>query len=259
MRFSIHLAVSNHNGENRLPIDYQYIQSAVIYRILGAYDEEYATWLHNNGYQLESGKRFKLFCYSRFGFESYKTNPNDYTISFGGNSVKWTISFLPEKSTQEFVMGLFNGTEFTIGNRSHRVSFQVTSLENLPSPSFTETMEYTALSPVCIKQHINDHTLYLSPTDAHYSDGILKGLLSRYEAFHGKPFEGDISVFKFELLPGRVKSSLIDIKGIKVRGYTYSFRLTAPKELQQMAYEGGIGEECSQGFGYIDIIKSKIK
>ncbi len=252
MRFKLHLTLTDDNKHNCLPIDYQYMQSAVIYHILGSSDGEYATWLHDNGYQLANGKRFKLFLFSRFGFKSFKANPTDHTIEFRGSNVDWTISLLPERSTQEFVMGLFNGTEFTVGNRSHKVSFQVASLESLPSPSFTETMEYTALSPVCIKQHINDHTQYLSPTDAHYSDGILKGLLSRYEAFHGKPFEGDVSGFEFDLLPGKVKSSLIDIKGIKVRGYTYSFRLTAPKELQQIAYEGGIGEECSQGFGYIE-------
>lgn len=252
MRFTLHLTPIGNNKQNCLPIDYQYMQSAVIYHILGSSDEEYATWLHDNGYKLASGKRFKLFCFSRFGFKSFKANPTDHTIEFRGNNVDWTISFLPERSTQEFVMGLFNGTEFSIGNRSHRVSFQVTSLENLPSSTFKESMEYTAQSPVCIKLHVNDHTQYLSPTDAHYSDGILQGLLSRYEALKEKPFEGDITGFKFDLLPGRVKSALIDIKGIKVRGYTYSFRLTAPKELQQIAYEGGIGEECSQGFGFIE-------
>lgn len=252
MRFKLHLIPINSNEIHCLPIDYQYMQSAVIYHILGSSNEEYATWLHHNGYQLESGKRFKLFCYSRFDFEYYKVNPQDHTIRFRCKLVGWTINFLPKKSTQEFIQGLFNGTSFTIGNRYHRVGFQVVSLENLPSPSLAETMEYTAMSPVCIKQHIQSRTQYLSPTDAHYSDGILQGLLSRYEALHGKSFDGDITKFKFELLPGRVKSALVDIKGIKVRGYTYNFRLTAPLELQQIAFEGGIGEECSQGFGFIE-------
>lgn len=252
MRFTLHLLPTDDNKAKCLPIDYQYMQSAVIYHILGSSDEKYATWLHDNGYQLAGGKRFKLFCYSRFGFEKYRVNSNEHTIRFTGDRVDWTISFLQEKSTQEFVQGLFNGTKFTIGNRAHRVSFQVASLESFPSRPFSDTETYSAKSPVCIREHIQGRTQYLSPTDAHYSAAILKGLLSRYEALHVKPFDGDTSNFRFELLPGDVKHKLVEIKGINVRGYIYDFRLTAPPELQHIAYDGGIGEECSQGFGFIE-------
>lgn len=63
-----------------------------------------------------------------------------------------------------------------------------------------------------------------------------------------------MSGFRFELEERTVKSSLINIKGVYMRGYRYRFRLIAPVELQKIAYDGGLGEECSQGFGFIERI-----
>lgn len=260
MRFRLHLALSEDNRTNCLPIDYQYMQSAVIYKILGSSDETFSVWLHDNGYQLDNGKRFKLFCYSRFDLSSYRVDTLVKTIRLNDRRMEWTIGFLPERSTQEFVQGLFNGTQFTIGGRFNHISVQVTGLEIQPplcgstalSDDSIMDINYTATSPVCVKQHLQGHTHYLSPTDAHYVDGILKGLLSRYEALYGQPFGGGTSKFSFELLPGKVRPSLVDIKGIKVRGYRYNFRLTAPIALHHIAYDGGIGEQCSQGFGFIE-------
>ena len=83
MRFRLVLDVNRHAFGSRLPINYQYEQSAAIYRILSSADESYAEWLHDNGFRLESGKTFKLFTYSRFKIDEY---------------------FLTEVNTQEFLV-----------------------------------------------------------------------------------------------------------------------------------------------------------
>lgn len=64
MRFKLTLQVNRQAFGNVLPINYQYEQSAVIYRILSRANKEFSLWLHENGYMLENGKRFKLFAYS---------------------------------------------------------------------------------------------------------------------------------------------------------------------------------------------------
>ena len=58
MRFNLVLEVNKHAFGNMLPINYQYEQSAAIYRILSSADEAYASWLHDNGSRLENGKTF---------------------------------------------------------------------------------------------------------------------------------------------------------------------------------------------------------
>ena len=57
MKFKITLNINRKHGD-LLPFNYQYEQSAVIYRILAQADTQYASWLHENGYQLNGSKRF---------------------------------------------------------------------------------------------------------------------------------------------------------------------------------------------------------
>lgn len=255
MRFLLHLSAIGSNNDTILPIDYQYFQSAVIYKILALASEDFASWLHENGYLLNGAKRFKLFCYSRFKLGKYQLDRDRQLLRLIDRRADWLISFLPERSTLEFVQGLFCSSNFIIGDKKHRVCFHIDGLELLPPLNVEETSQiyttvYDAISPVCIKEHRDRGIQYLSPADTHYAEGILKGLLSRYEALNRKPFYADTSTFRLEPL-SEPKSTLIKIKDIKVRGYRYKFSLTAPAALHHIAYDGGIGEQCSQGFGFI--------
>ncbi|WP_367281913.1 CRISPR-associated endoribonuclease Cas6 [Tunicatimonas pelagia] len=42
----------------------------------------------------------------------------------------------------------------------------------------------------------------------------------------------------------------------KIIGYTYNLTLTAPPEVQQLAYYAGLGEDNSMGFGFLEELKS---
>jgi CRISPR-associated endoribonuclease Cas6 len=65
MRFKLTLKVNREVFGDILPLSYQYELSAAIYKILSKADAEYATWLHNNGFELNPQKKFKLFTFSR--------------------------------------------------------------------------------------------------------------------------------------------------------------------------------------------------
>lgn len=197
-----------------------------------------------------------MFCYSPFIFEKVKPLPEAGCLNIIGEKVVWYISFIPEKSTFEFIQGIFAHQSFTIGNKEHRVAFDVIGVEAMPMPQLSEEMIFQALSPICVKLHKENKTQYLSPDNPMFADGILKGLKARYESIHGQPFDMNDKEFSFELTDNKVKSKLITIKAntlyeSRVRGYLCSFRMKAPLELMKIAYEGGVGEQCSQGFGFI--------
>ena len=262
MKFKLTLKIDRKHGD-LLPFNYQYEQSAVIYRILAQADTQYASWLHENGYQLNGSKRFKLFCYSPFIFEKVRPLPKEGCLNIIGERTTWYISFIPEKSTLEFFLGIFTHQSFTIGNKEHRVAFGVAGVEAMPMPPLSEDMTFQALSPICVKQHEGGKTVYLSPDNPKFAAGILKGLKARYESIHGQPFDMNDNAFAFELTGNKVKAKLITIKAntpyeSRVRGYLCSFRMKAPLELMKIACEGGIGEQCSQGFGFIEIKKETI-
>ncbi|MCO6024340.1 CRISPR-associated endoribonuclease Cas6 [Prevotella cerevisiae] len=263
MRFKLTLTVDRGRYGDCLPINYQYEQSAVIYKLLASADERYSSWLHDNGFQLDNGKRFKLFCYSRFEFEKYRIIPKAGCINIIGDRVEWLISFLPEKSTSEFIEGLFAHQEFVLGNQDFQVAFSVRKVEALTPVTFQKEMKFLTLSPVCIREREGLRRQYLVPGSEHYNQAVLKGLLSRYKAYYHRDFQGDLSAFCLEIL-SQPKSVLVTIKSgtaqqTRVRGFMYHFKLTAPGELLHVAFEGGIGEECSQGFGCIGLEDSGCK
>lgn len=259
MKFKITLNINRKHGD-LLPFNYQYEQSAVIYRILAQADTQYASWLHENGYQLNGSKRFKLFCYSPFIFERVRPLTKEGCLKIIGERATWYISFIPEKSTLEFIQGIFAHQSFTIGNKEYSVAFDVVGVEAMPMPQLSEDMTFQAMSPICVKLHEDNKTQYLSPDNPKFAQGILKGLLARYESIHEQPLDMEDTSFAFLLTDNKVKAKLITIKAntpyeSRVRGYLCTFRMKAPLELMKIAREGGIGEQCSQGFGFIKMKK----
>ncbi len=260
MRFKLTLEVNKRAFGDVLPINYQYEQSAVIYRILSRASEDFASWLHDNGFTLENGKQFKLFCFSRLKIEKRQLLPKEERLRILSDVVEWQISFLPEKSTEKFIQGIFSNQTFEIGDKISVVQFHVRNVEVLPAPDYTEEMEFSTMSPMCLRCRQDDGGVeYLSPLDARASQAILSSLLSRYEAFYGHPF-GGAPDFQFTLL-NEPKSVLVKIKAgtleqTKVRGFMCQFRMKAPIELMKIMYESGIGEESAQGFGCVRGMKS---
>lgn len=260
MRFKLTLEVNNRAFGNILPINYQYEQSAVIYRILSRANEEYATWLHDNGFSIGgAGKRFKLFSYSRLIIEKFRILRESERLAILSTPIYWYISFLPENSTEKFIQGLFANQQFEIGDKKTVVKFRVANVEVLQSPEFKDEMTFNALSPICIRNKRADGGIdYLHPADSLYEKALLDGLMSRYQIFNKRPYPGQ-SFLHLETL-SEPKSALVKIKAgteaqTNVRGYLYKFKIQAPSDLIRLMYESGMGEECSQGFGCVEVME----
>lgn len=259
MRFKLTLYVNKQAFGNELPLRHQYEQSAAIYRILSKADSSYSEWLHSNGYTLESGKRFKLFTFSRFEVSRFHIDKSTARFKILTDTVIWYISFLPEHGTENFIQGLFMDQSFEIGDKISTVQFQVAHIEMLPTPNFSDEMIFNALSPICVKQKQEDGRVkYLELNDTCVNGILINSLLAKYHSFYGKPYVGGIFL---ELTPlDKLYHSTVTIKAntpqqTKVKGYCCKFRMKAPVELMKVAYESGLGEECSQGFGCIGVIE----
>src|SRR5574344_908739 len=200
MRFKLKLDVNKQVYGNILPISYQYEASSLIYKTLAKASEEYAFWLHENGFRLENGKQFKLFTFSRLKIEQRKILQESERIAILCDEVEWQITFLPEKSTEKFIQGVFSNQVFEIGDKISRVQFRVRSIEAMQPLKYSDEMEFTTMSPLCLRSKQEDGRIqYLSPSDPLAERAILTGLLSRYEAYYQKPFDGKTD-FSFTLL-----------------------------------------------------------
>lgn len=252
MRFKLILEVNKKAYGNIIPINYQYEQSAAIYKILSYGDKEYAEWLHENGFKLDNGKTFKLFTFSRFKIEKRKIL-ND-RIQILSDTIEWQISFLPEKSTEKFITGIFNNQIFEIGDKKSCVQFIVKSIEVIPLPDFSESMQFCTMSPMCLKFKREDGKIdYISPKDVRAKRMLFVGLTEKYYSVHGVKQDFSINDIVFDVL-NDPKPALITIKSgsdaqTKVKGYMFKFRINAPVELLKVMYDAGAGSLCSQGFG----------
>lgn len=217
-------------------------------------DVRYAQWLHDNGFVAEY-KRFKLFTFSRLIVPHYGIDKEHQRLIINSDTVDWHIGFLPEKSTQQFIQGIFHDQAIEISDRISGATFAIREIQVMPPLMYAPVMEFQTLSPICVSQRNEQgKTGYLSPDAPNYAEGLLTGLLARYKALYGHDYDGDASI-DFQLL-GNAKPVLVKIKAgtpaqTFVKGYQCKFRLALPEELMRIAYEGGLGEKCSMGFGMI--------
>ncbi len=257
MRFKLTLSIDKHAFGTRIPLNYQYECSAAIYKILANADKDFSEWLHQNGFKTESGKRFKLFTFSRLNVPKYRIEKEFLNIQ--SDTVEWQISFLPERSTQEFIQGLFQNQTLEIGTREANVRFSVRNVEVMPPPQLKESMNYESLSPICIAlKRDNQQDLYIAPDHPEAARLIKQNLLEKYRAMHRQEFPLTDFPFGINVL-NRPKSSLITIKAntpqqTQIRGFMCKFNLTAPEELQKILYETGCGSKNSTGFGMVSTI-----
>lgn len=263
MRFIITLRVNARKFGRSLPLNYQYEMSAAIYKTLSSCSEDFASWLHNNGFKTDEGKQFKLFTFSRFNIPSFRILRQSNQLELLSDQVFWQISFLPENSTQTFIGGVFENRVFEIGNKDSRVEFEVESIEVVPPPSFQESMVYNTLSPIfvsCTDENGRDHY----PKDSHefktsewVREVLLSNLVDKYSAFYGEEFQGE-KYLNFITLT-EPKSKLVTLKSgtdaqTHLRGFECKIVVSTPPELQRLAYDSGLGALNSQGFGCLEVI-----
>jgi CRISPR-associated endoribonuclease Cas6 len=252
MRFKLSLHIDKSVFGDKLPLNYTYELSSVVYKIFSKSDKEFAIWLHENGFS-SGNKKFKLFTFSRLHVPLFRIEGEFMHIL--SDTVEWQISFLPERSTLEFISGVFQNQTFELGTRQANVRFNVYEISVMPPPIFPETMEFETLSPICISlRRENEKVDYLSPDNPEALPIIRQNLLNKYFAFHGKEYDSKFD-FNFEVL-SKPKSVLVTIKSntpqqTRVRGFMCRFRMTAPLELMKVAYDAGVGEKGSTGFGMV--------
>lgn len=257
MRFRLKLEVLHSVKGNAMPINYQYELSSAIYKIIAKSDMNFAQWLHDNGFEYNN-KNFKLFSYSWLNVPRYTIDKERERLIINSDFVEWHISFLPEISTQQFIKGLFEDQFIEISDNISGVIFKVKEIQLMPTIEYASEMEFITISPICVSfRNEFGSTDYLSPKAPNYKEGLLSGLLSKYSAFYGDDCQM-VQNIDFQVI-GQFKPVLVKIKANTpaqtfVKAYNYRFKLSLPEPLMHIAYNCGLGEKCSMGFGMIKVV-----
>ena len=239
----------------RLPINYNYFLSGVIYQFLKESDPEYAQFLHQDGYEVEN-RRFKLFTFSQL---MAQRNIQDDQIHFR-SPLTWYVSSSQEQFLANFAAALMQTGILQIEH--HRLRVQ--DVEVLRQPRFGPQTTFRCLSPITmstVRERADKLvTHYCLHDDPQFSELVRQNLIRKYEAvYRHSPEEKSFAMtFDQEYIDkrkGRV-TRLVDYKGIKIRGVLSPFHVIGAPELIHIGYECGFGDKNSMGFGMVEVLRS---
>lgn len=238
-----------------LRFNYEYALSSWIYHRLNSADREFATWLHEKGFDLQNSNRsYKLFTFSAIkSTKPFKIVPKQ-GIQLTHGEAELTLSFLLEEASEHFMTGLFQAQELRINQRGEPALFKVMHVAIESEPAFQSTMAFHASKPVFVAQYVEDRKLplYLSPADDGYGHQIIENLRSKAQAL-GWPSEGEAH---WQLKGSSIKPKVLSIKENKFKAYQYSFELTAPPTLMRIGYYAGFGSKNSSlGLGFCTLAR----
>lgn len=241
-----------------IPINHQHLMTGAVYRFLERADAGYARFLHDEGYSDEEGepagrRRFKLFTFSPL--RAPQRRVQGAVLWLGPGIAEWLVASPVHKFLMEFASGLLAEPLLQVGAQS----FPVVLAETLPAPLFSERQAFTCLSPVVVavadERDGRRSTRYLRPGDPEFGERARQNLLRKHRALHGSlPADPSLSLaFDAHYLAQRRGTKLIDFKGIRIVGAFCPFTLTGSPDLMALAYDCGLGEKNSSGFGMIAI------
>lgn len=239
-----------------IPLNYNYAVSALIYKTIAESSPEFAQTLHEKGF-IVGEKTFKLFTFSRFETKDAFIDFRSKRIFLNNPYIKLQVSSPIDEFLKNFVFGTFTQQTFHID----KSDFILDSAETIEETEITEEMNFRALSPITesIRNDKNE-TVYLLP-NVDWSEIITRNLQRKYEALYGKTLPDAKVEWKWneeyfaDERKQRKAEKLIDIKGIKVRGWLAPFSVKGDRELIKLGYETGFGNKNSQGFGMAEILE----
>lgn len=254
-----------------ISIDYSYYLSNAIYRWIEFSSPSYSEFLHDKGFALEgTTKRFKHFCFSQL-FPQTKNKPSTVhngRITIHSPFIDWYIAMPVEESLRHLIIGMFEKREFHIGNAINR--FIIDSISPVSDPHWQRQMKFKLLSPITVST-MREHNgkmqpYYLLPDDERLSRLLRSNILNKYISLNGK--EPDDTEFACTLdkkyierkqAAGKKITTLTTIKKgqpeeTKVRGFMCPLTIVGNPELIKLAYEGGLGEKNSLGFGMLEAL-----
>lgn len=229
-----------------LPIHYNYLVQAALYNSI---DQELAAFLHEKGYS-DGNRAFKLFCFSLIQ-GVYQMDRVNKRIAFEGE-LKLTVS----SPLQDFCQSLVN---VLLTKGVMRLGAQELEIDRISAGQYKvreNKVMVRTLSPVVLYSTLlrpdgRKYTVYFQPGETDYSRLFNENLRKKYRALYGAEGpEGEVEIRPL----GIQRMRIVNYKNTVIKGYAGKLFLSGPKELLQLAVDGGIGSKNSQGFGCVEII-----
>lgn len=269
MRLYIHLQPVRRTSE--IPVD-NYPLASAVYRLLHSIAPEYAVFLHEEGFPAdaefaddrgprESYKKFKFFVFSRLAQRGKKIAGD--RIRLNDSLVTWQIGSPLDEMMDVLAESLVANPEITIGDQKSHATFVVAGIDIAEAPPMSACgsgrLCGETISPIFVSvdemgpegKRVKHH---VRAEDERFATRIVANLHEKYRAFTGVSLKEESAAelsFRFTEAP---RSQLVQYKGTHHKSYLGRFMLVGDPRLIWLAWEAGLGEANSKGFGMIEAL-----
>lgn len=225
-----------------LPVQYNKILQAVLLKWMG--DEEYSTFLHDEGYQ-HNKRIFKPYTFSNLMGE-YQYNPTNHRITFQ-NEIRLYLSFYTEESHPLILKNVAARKPIELSGQN--LEFIDCAIVH---ETYTDCLVKT-VSPITIHSTLETKdgkkkTYYYSPMESEFSSMIRDNLLRKYMALYERKPKDDS--FWIQVKNSRqLRPANMYYNKFVIRGWNGLFYLKGSEELIRLALLGGVGARNGIGMG----------
>jgi len=243
----------------QIPLNYQYLLSAVIYKLIEASSKEFAEWLHGIGFRNDKGRPYKMFTFSKLFTNQIDTRYLEKSILKSNGDVSlYFASPVDDKIILNFIQGAMKIGKIKIGGVGVPESeFNISSINILPTNDNNNILKYQTLSPICVSNLIDGKVEYIFPNNEEVETKLENNLISKYKILHNKDFDGNLKIRIIDKTKFKKKVILIkentQYQG-RIKAFETHISIETTNELHKIAQECGLGERNSMGFGMISII-----
>lgn len=237
----LRISLKTLNDDYLIPYNYSHILSAIIYRKIA--DLNLASDLH-------ASKDFKHFTFSQINVPRRKPSRNGI-ISRDGR-FHFYISSPHDYLIQSMVEGYLDDPQIIFRGDN----IMVEQVELLKQPNFKKNspVKMKTLSPVIARIKREDDRIWdLNPGDLRFYTALQQNLIKKYNSFYADSnYNGDEYVkIVPEMDSVKRKRITVDKNGTQThhRAYLMHFEVEADERLVKFAYDSGLGEKNSMGFG----------
>ena len=248
-----------------IPINYQSEISNWVFSVLSNAGAELSVWIQQQGFDLSS-RTFKLFTFSPLAIYPYEMDQVRQEFKLLGNQVKLGFSIYLSPSFEQQLVNLFRQVPLQLGTLDGQPAyFEVKHWQVLNRPSFKETMQFKAVSPISITtvEDVKTANPYVLQDNTEYDISFFNHIVRRFKAAQQYRSLANLKLLDpaFAMnfkLHGQAKSRLIHLKANtesiqQLRGFAYEFETSMPIPVMEFCYYAGFGEFPHLGFGYVDI------
>lgn len=234
-------------GKNnfKVPFNYNHILSAIIYNKIA--DLNFANELH-------SSKSFKFFTFSQIYI------PKRRIVKDGIIAKDGVISFYISSPNDFLIKSLVDGflEDLEINFQNQKLTIQ--KIEALKTPEFSSKSEFKTLAPIIVrtKKEIDGELKIwdLAPSDKFFKS-LENNLIKKYIKFNNlTKTDKKINIYSDMNFVKRKRISIN--KGNATthhRAYMMDLILKGDLDLIEFAYDVGIGEKNSMGFGMVKLLE----